>query len=175
MTRPGSDRQRLHHGTHQRPCTNKHEISVTKLESYVLRKAYSRYALSMTFLSLAPSVHAVTTLMSSSASEPSSRRAVCGRCARPQSVCLCPALPAQPIRLGGLVVVLQHPNEQNRRLATVPLLQRCLSQDSLLLLRKRKLVHGLWPALDALVEGARQRRWPLFVMYPGPGALADAC
>jgi hypothetical protein len=32
-------------------------------------------------------------------------------CRRPARVCFCPALPQQPLRLKGKVIVLQHPHE----------------------------------------------------------------
>lgn len=52
-------------------------------------------------------------------------RDVCDGCGRLTSVCICQALVnvSSPIR----VVILQHPSELKQPLATVPLLQRCLS------------------------------------------------
>lgn len=65
------------------------------------------------------------------------KRAVCARCARPAAVCLCAALPPAPIATAGAVIVLQHPNEAKRRLATVALLRCCLAR--FLLLRGRQV------------------------------------
>ena len=73
----------------------------------------------------------------------------CCTCWRPRSVCLCPFLPEQPLQTLGKValgtasryqeivsqqkglqvVILQHPNEQKKRLATVPLLRKCVPYD----------------------------------------------
>lgn len=52
-------------------------------------------------------------------------RDVCGGCGRLTSVCICGALVEvqSPLR----VVILQHPSELKQPLATVPLLQRCLT------------------------------------------------
>lgn len=52
-------------------------------------------------------------------------RDVCSGCGRLTSVCICAALVEvqSPLR----VVILQHPSELKQPLATVPLLQRCLS------------------------------------------------
>lgn len=52
-------------------------------------------------------------------------RKLCEHCQRPPAVCLCPSLVnlQAPCR----VLILQHPSEQKQALATVPLLQLCLS------------------------------------------------
>lgn len=52
-------------------------------------------------------------------------RKLCNRCLRPQAVCLCEHLVSlqAPCR----VLILQHPSEQKQPLATVPILQLCLS------------------------------------------------
>jgi hypothetical protein len=39
------------------------------------------------------------------------KRLTCGRCARPLSVCICRALPAEPIDTATRILVLQHPAE----------------------------------------------------------------
>lgn len=52
-------------------------------------------------------------------------RTVCEGCHRPKNVCLCPHLVSltAPVE----VVILQHPSERKQALATVPLLELCLS------------------------------------------------
>lgn len=52
-------------------------------------------------------------------------RKLCDGCSRPVSVCICEHLVSvvAPIE----VVILQHPSEQKQALATVPLIERCLS------------------------------------------------
>lgn len=97
------------------------------------------------------------------------RRTICARCARPACVCLCDSLPATPLHLSGLVVVLQHPAEQKRALATVPLLELCLSSSSLAVVRCRR---ARGPLFEALLSAARRpdSPLPLFVLWPGAGA-----
>lgn len=97
------------------------------------------------------------------------RRTICARCARPVCVCLCDSLPTTPLHLSGLVVVLQHPAEQKRALATVPLLELCLSSSSLAVVRCRR---ARGPLFEALLSAARRpdSPLPLFVLWPGAGA-----
>lgn len=73
------------------------------------------------------------------------RRAICARCHRPTpKACICEALPAQPLLLSTVeVVILQHPLEIKQHKATanrsVPLLELCLSSRSLHLCVGRRL------------------------------------
>ncbi|KXZ55755.1 hypothetical protein GPECTOR_2g1305 [Gonium pectorale] len=55
-------------------------------------------------------------------------------------------------------------------MATVPLLRCCLHTDSLHIVTGRKLQPGADAAADALLEGARRGDYPLYVLFPGPGA-----
>ncbi|GLC44497.1 hypothetical protein PLESTB_000066700 [Pleodorina starrii] len=103
------------------------------------------------------------------------RRATCDRCMRPHRVCVCTALPTRPLRLLGRILILQHPHELKKRLATVPLLQRCLDEESLTVVVGRKLQHPVSnPALEALLDGAQRGDYPLYVLFPGQGALGLA-
>ncbi len=52
-------------------------------------------------------------------------RKLCNRCQRPLKVCLCAHL--VNLQAPFKVLILQHPSEQKQALATVPLLQLCLS------------------------------------------------
>jgi DTW domain-containing protein YfiP len=53
--------------------------------------------------------------------------ALCARCHRPAPrECVCAALPPLPLDTLGCVVLVQHPHEQRRAFATVPLLQAAL-------------------------------------------------
>ncbi|KAG7337471.1 serine/threonine kinase [Nitzschia inconspicua] len=76
---------------------------------------------------------------------PSSRRPVCSRCHRPTpQACICEALPKQRIQLSATeIVILQHPLEIKQHKATanrsVPILDLCLSDDSLHLCVGRRL------------------------------------
>ena len=97
-------------------------------------------------------------------------RIVCGRCDRPANACLCDALPDEPIRLerGCGVIVLQHPNERKRKLATVPVLTKALGSCDVLVGRKFRA--GQEPVLDEAYRSAREGGADVFVLYPGPGA-----
>ncbi|KAJ9513784.1 hypothetical protein QJQ45_015521 [Haematococcus lacustris] len=95
-------------------------------------------------LPVRPSVVAVRTMVADVAVTPTapaqagSRRKLCDRCKRPASVCLCPALPPAPIQLQGKVIILQHPGELKRALATVPLLRLCIQPCEVVVGRKFK-------------------------------------
>jgi len=98
--------------------------------------------------------------------EKAARRAVCARCSRPAARdCLCAALPASLLHTFGSVLVLQHPAEQKRTLATVPLLQLCLAK--LTVSRGRLFPHGKCASLDAALFGDAA----LFLLWPSKDAL----
>ena len=63
-------------------------------------------------------------------------------CSRPTCVCLCPALPPCRLGLTGRVVVLQHPHEAKKPLATVPLLERCLERVTVYRCRRYRVRGG---------------------------------
>ena len=55
------------------------------------------------------------------------KRPLCSRCVRPVRVCICSALPAQPVEFQKCqVVVLQHPHEARRKNRSMPLVQLCI-------------------------------------------------
>ena len=54
-------------------------------------------------------------------------RALCQRCGRPPRVCLCAALPPAPVATNTRVLILQHPVEAKKTVATVPLVELCLA------------------------------------------------
>lgn len=86
----------------------------------------------------------------------------CAACGKPPAVCVCDRCPRLP--LGRRVVVLQHPQEQDRVLGTVPLLESTVGAE--------RRVGLSWPNLAAVAgEGGR---WA--VVWPGqlPRALTAA-
>lgn len=97
----------------------------------------------------------------------------CDRCRRPQSVCLCSALPRAPLKLHGKLLVLQHPSEARKRMATVPLLDLCLHDCTLI--RGRKFSVEKTPGLRDVLHTAKQLGTPIYVLFPGSEArdLAD--
>ncbi|KAG2447297.1 hypothetical protein HYH02_007627 [Chlamydomonas schloesseri] len=108
---------------------------------------------------------------SDGAAQQAAKRRDCPRCNRPPRVCVCPALPDAPLRLRGQVFILQHPYELKKRMATVPLLTRCLDEASLRVLPARRLQQpGKSPETDAMLEGAARGDYPLYLLFPGPDA-----
>lgn len=57
------------------------------------------------------------------------KRDTCARCFRPETVCICAHLPSKPIPINTHIIILQHPAELKRPLATVPILVNCLPPD----------------------------------------------
>ncbi len=87
-------------------------------------------------------------------------RAMCAGCQRPQSVCLCEHFVS--LRAPCRVLILQHSNEQKQALATVPLLQACLSPLTVL----------VGEDFSSCEEVARllKNKNTCRVVYPSPGA-----
>jgi len=56
-------------------------------------------------------------------------RAICVHCARPLAVCICQALPAEPLETATRVLVLQHPAE----VSAAPPTGECVSQPQVIL------------------------------------------
>ncbi|KAJ0803781.1 putative DTW domain-containing protein DTWD2/YfiP [Helianthus debilis subsp. tardiflorus] len=75
-------------------------------------------------------------------------RRICLGCERPASVCLCDFIPGESLSTTTQIVILQHPHEQRHPLATVPLLNKCLTNCETLI--GRRLRHGHSPLLDFL-------------------------
>lgn len=100
------------------------------------------------------------------------RRICSGRCGRPVSVCLCDDMPPEPVSTGTEIVILQHPHELRHRLATVPLLSRCLNNCQILIGRRLRL--GSSPLLDSLysdsVENPSLPRRSIF-LFPGTDSM----
>ncbi|KAJ7976770.1 DTW domain-containing protein 2 [Quillaja saponaria] len=77
---------------------------------------------------------------------PSGRRKICSDCSRPNPVCLCHALPVNPIETTTHLVILQHPHEAQHKLSTTPILTKCLLNATTLI--GRRLRPGLSTLLD---------------------------
>ena len=90
-------------------------------------------------------------------------RSLCGRCARPHRVCICEALPPLPLTTDTKVLILQHPAEAKKRVATVPLIPLCVNDVAIV--RGMRFSAEL-PELRAAVDDGLQ---PL-LLYPGPGS-----
>jgi DTW domain-containing protein YfiP len=88
----------------------------------------------------------------------------CPDCLKPRALCVCAGI--EPCDNRVELVVLQHPQEQDRELGTARLALRHF--------RKSRLVVGLsWPSLTRLLgRPAEPKRWG--VLYLGPARLGDA-
>ncbi|KAK4404862.1 hypothetical protein Sango_0854800 [Sesamum angolense] len=105
------------------------------------------------------------------------RRIICTTgCGRPINVCLCHTLPSTPLPTAAKIVILHHPHERRHKLATVPLLSRCLLNCEIII--GRKLKYGQSKLLDSLHDQACENpNLPLgraLYLFPGPNALPFA-
>lgn len=85
-------------------------------------------------------------ISSSSSTSPSPGRPMCANCTRPNPVCLCYTLPAQPIQTTTQIIILHHPHEAQHKLSTTPILTKCLANATPIV--GRRLRQGLSPLLD---------------------------
>ncbi|XP_064901419.1 tRNA-uridine aminocarboxypropyltransferase 2 isoform X1 [Columba livia] len=93
------------------------------------------------------------------------RRPECGRCSRPQKVCLCPFLPIHPLKVSTCLYIIQHPAEESRVLRTVPLLAACLPPDKCKILVGRRFSEERYPELATVC-----RNPDTIILYPGADA-----
>lgn len=83
------------------------------------------------------------------------RREVCTNCCnRPINVCLCNDLPSQPILTSTQIIILRHPHELRHKLATAPLLTKCLLNCRTIVGRRLRV--GSSAILDSLHRAAIQ-------------------
>ncbi|XP_060091543.1 tRNA-uridine aminocarboxypropyltransferase 2 [Heteronotia binoei] len=97
--------------------------------------------------------------------ECSVRRRECGRCGRPQKVCLCPFLPVNPLKVSTCLYIIQHPAEESRVLRTVPLLAACLPEEKCKVLIGRRFSEDRYPELAYVCRNPNT-----LILYPGAGA-----
>ncbi|KAL8493981.1 hypothetical protein ACS0TY_024962 [Phlomoides rotata] len=101
------------------------------------------------------------------------RRTCTAGCGRPMTVCLCHTLPLTPLPTATKIVILHHPHERRHKLATVPLLSKCLLNCEIIV--GRKLKHGQSELLDSLHDQASENPNSTldraFYLFPGPEAL----
>ncbi|XP_062582453.1 tRNA-uridine aminocarboxypropyltransferase 2-like [Saccostrea cucullata] len=83
-----------------------------------------------------------------------SRRPVCPRCCRPVAVCLCPYLPESPVSIETNVFILQHPLEESRNLATVPILCECLPSEKVQIIKGKKFSPRRHPKVAEILKSS---------------------
>ncbi|KAG0569742.1 hypothetical protein KC19_6G113000 [Ceratodon purpureus] len=89
-------------------------------------------------------------------------RPICPGCARPVSVCLCDVIPSPRWNLQTRLLVLQHPHELKHKLATVPVLSRCIQPCHVVV--GRRLHSSNWPFAASDDAGHT------LLLFPGPDA-----
>ncbi|XP_024528619.1 DTW domain-containing protein 2-like [Selaginella moellendorffii] len=96
----------------------------------------------------------------------------CDGCDRPCAACLCPAMPKERIQTRRTsVIVLQHPLETRQKLATVPILAKCLHPDSCEVIVGRRLRKGCSAHLDRLLGSpGSPALQPVLLLFPTPDA-----
>ncbi len=100
---------------------------------------------------------------------PEGPRAGACACGRPAALCVCPAAPV--VDNGVAVLILQHPQEQDRVLGTARMLERCLSSARVTVgLSWRNLGHAAHAATEQAAPDPRQ--WG--VLYLGAGKAGSA-
>ena len=98
-------------------------------------------------------------------------RELCARCRRPpqkhgRSFCICEHLPPEPISLADTrIVVLQHPAEAKKTIASVPLIPLCVQPFSVF--RGNHFDATVEPVREALEAGDQ-----VLLLFPGPGAIS---
>lgn len=103
------------------------------------------------------------------------RRRICPNgCDRPVSVCLCHKIPREKIATKTKIIIIQHPHETRHKLATVPVLAKCL--DNCEIVFGRRLRHTISPFLDSLcadaVSNPENARRVVF-LFPGEEFLLN--
>ncbi len=104
-------------------------------------------------------------------------RVLCPGCGRPLSVCLCDAIPSPPIHIATRLLILQHPHETRHKLATVPILSRCIQPCHVIV--GRRLHSNSSPLLESIATSAKiaaksqqqRRRDVALLLFPGPDAV----
>ncbi|KAF5198536.1 Dtw domain-containing protein [Thalictrum thalictroides] len=89
-------------------------------------------------------------------------------CDRPANVCLCGVLPTQPILTSTKIVILHHPHELRHKLATVPILTKCLINCQTII--GRRLRFGSSTLLDSLHNASindSTRPYHAVFLFPG--------
>ncbi|XP_046857684.1 tRNA-uridine aminocarboxypropyltransferase 2-like isoform X2 [Xenia sp. Carnegie-2017] len=90
-----------------------------------------------------------------------SKRPICCRCKRPKKVCICCAFPEQRLDISTTIYVLQHPEERQRTLTTVPIVAACLPRDKCIVYNDVRYSREKYAVLHHLLKQQQT-----FVLYP---------
>ncbi|KAL5708309.1 hypothetical protein ACHQM5_019118 [Ranunculus cassubicifolius] len=100
-------------------------------------------------------------------------RQICSNgCSRPTNVCLCNLLPSQPLPTSTQILILHHPHERRHKLATVPMLTKCLTKCQVVIGRRLHASSSplLEPLYTASMNDPSKPRQALF-LFPGTNSL----
>ncbi|KAK1370487.1 tRNA-uridine aminocarboxypropyltransferase [Heracleum sosnowskyi] len=96
------------------------------------------------------------------------RRRICTNgCDRPINVCLCHKIPRDKISTATKIIIIQHPHETRHKLATVPVLAKCLGNCEIVF--GRRLRRNVSPFLDSLYDDAvsnPENARPVVFLFP---------
>ncbi|XP_069694823.1 tRNA-uridine aminocarboxypropyltransferase 2 isoform X2 [Periplaneta americana] len=104
--------------------------------------------------------------LSSLPADPPKMREICNTCRRPATVCWCAFLPASPLDTQCRVIILQHPAEQRRCLATVPMLALGLAPGKCLIFRGKRFPQVRHEGLEEILEAPNS-----ILVYPSNNAV----
>lgn len=96
------------------------------------------------------------------------RRKECYRCGRPDTVCWCPFLPHEKIKISTNVFILQHPFEELRKLKTAPMLQQSLEEGKCNIIRGKRFSRKniKYPDLSEILQSSKT-----VLLFPGEDAI----
>ena len=94
------------------------------------------------------------------------KRDICTTCNRPCIVCICASFPKESLSISTHVIILQHPNEIKRPMATVPLLTNCIASNKCTVLRGKSFS----PFKFSLIRECMEHKQNTAVLYPLPDA-----
>ncbi|XP_059175357.1 tRNA-uridine aminocarboxypropyltransferase 2-like [Physella acuta] len=94
------------------------------------------------------------------------KRPTCDRCKRPTTVCWCPFLPCEPVKVETNLFILQHPFEESRCLRTVPILQNCISPEKCQVIIGKRFNYLRNPELKPVFDLPTT-----LLLYPGEDAI----
>ena len=95
------------------------------------------------------------------------RRDTCITCNRPNTVCICASFPTELLNINTNLIILQHPNEIKRPMATVPLLSNCVPKEKCIVLRGKNFSPSKYPIIRKCLDNRHQSA----VLYPLSGAI----
>lgn len=126
----------------------------------------------LVWLALVVAASAPVSLTSRTKNKVPTPRTTCGRCKRPAGAsCICAVLPPTPIALSTRVLILQHPREAKKAIASVPLISLCL-KDVTVMRANVPWLRGSEPLpRPEFFQRSLHDGYKPLLLYPAPDAL----